>query len=152
MHTNAETVYFNGVPYRRYPNSTKRSERVYFRRSAYKKFGGQTGYLHRDVWEYHKGKIPKGYTIHHKNGYNNNTIADFELVTHKKHAQRHDWGNGKGQHEHLARIRSLTKQWHASKAGREWHSKHGKSTWKDRVSVSAVCTQCGGEYDTYFPT
>src|SRR3990167_10853669 len=118
--TKSETIYFNGIPYRRYPDSQKRSERLYFRRSAYKKFGGKTGYLHREVWEFHRGSIPEGYTVHHKNGYNDNSIESLELVTGKEHAKRHNWGKYEGHEAFLESIRPLTKEWHSSDAGRKW--------------------------------
>ena len=62
---NESTQEFNGKNYWLYPNSK------YYER--YKKR------LHRAVWEYHNGPIPKGYHVHHKdNDRANNQIENLE--------------------------------------------------------------------------
>lgn len=46
--------------------------------------------LHRDVWEYHFGKIPKGYDIHHRDENKaNNDISNLQMLTRKEHRQLH---------------------------------------------------------------
>lgn len=150
MDKKSETIVFNGIPYRRYPNSKKRSERLYYKRSAYKRFGGTTGYLHREVWEHHNGPIPEGYSIHHKNGYDDNSIESLELVTAKEHANHHSWGKHAGYKEFLDEIRPLTKEWHGSPAGLEWHSDNGKKSWLTRLPIVVRCTVCNKDYETYF--
>ena len=36
--------------------------------------------LHREVWKYHNGEIPKGYHVHHiDSNKNNNSIDNLEL-------------------------------------------------------------------------
>lgn len=143
-----ETVYFNGIPYRRYPQSSSRDARLYFRRSAYKKFGGKTGFLHRDVWEYYKGLIPDGYEIHHAKGYDDNSIEALELLTPREHATRHKWGVSS---ERMAEIRLLAAKWHRSPEGLEWHKEHGRESWVDRKWFTRFCTMCGKQYQTAFP-
>ena len=66
---------FNGVTYRR-------NKRGWF----------QIPYstIHRDVWEFHYGKIPDGYDIHHIDGDKaNNQIDNLMCVTRKEHRQLH---------------------------------------------------------------
>lgn len=66
---------FNGVTYRK-------NKRGWY----------QTAYtaLHRDVWEYHFGKIPKGYDIHHRDENKaNNDISNLQMLTRKEHRQLH---------------------------------------------------------------
>src|SRR3990167_5275660 len=131
-----ETIIFQGIPYRRYPNAKNRTNRFYFQRSAYKKFDGKTGFLHRDVWKYYNGKIPNGYLVHHIDGNtSNNDIANLELVLIGEHAKRHNWGIWDGMEEHLKTIQDKAKEWHRSDEGKKWHSKHGKKTWVGRKTI-----------------
>ena len=140
----SETIYFQGIPYRRYPNAKRRSDKVYFQRSAYKKFGGKTGFLHREVWEYYNGKIPDGYLVHHIDGDSgNNDINNLELVLISEHAKRHNWGIWEGMQKHLDEIRLLTKKWHRSKKGRQWHRKMAKKLWENRTYYAKCCRVCG---------
>ena len=107
----SETIYFRGIPYRRYPESKNRTHRLYFQRSAYKEFGGKTGFLHREVWEFYNGKIPKGLEIHHIDGdTTNNKISNLELLTHYQHAKKHNWGIWDGFNEHQKMLVQKAKQ------------------------------------------
>ena len=47
-------------------------------------------YLHRAVWEYYNGVIPKGYVIHHKD-FNpaNNDISNLQMLTKSEHKKLH---------------------------------------------------------------
>ena len=48
-------------------------------------------YLHRAVWEYYNGKIPKNYVIHHRD-FNpaNNDISNLQLMTRAEHKKIHN--------------------------------------------------------------
>ena len=113
----APVQYFNGKPFRKH-----KGERYYS--------NGRTR-MHRYVWEFYNGKIPKGYDIHHKDGNtDNNTIENLECITEEEHNRKHAEerklrGVSEKQRQHLAHIQELAKQWHASPEGLEWHRQHG---------------------------
>lgn len=46
--------------------------------------------LHREVWKYHRGEIPKGFHVHHKDGdRSNNQIENLLLVEKSEHLSMH---------------------------------------------------------------
>ena len=50
--------------------------------------------MHRYVWEFHNGNIPKGFDIHHKDrDKSNNIIKNLEMIEHGKHASKYSTGN-----------------------------------------------------------
>lgn len=54
----------------------------------YSKTNGERTLLHRDVWEFHFGKIPKGWDIHHKNGKrDDNDINNLECLEKAEHTR-----------------------------------------------------------------
>ena len=151
--TNVEKVVFNGYTYNRYPDSPRRTHRVYFARSG--------AFLHREVWVFHNGEIPKGHHIHHKNGdTGDNRIENLECLPSKQHHAHHApdrrvWGRAPEQLGHLERIRPLSASWHSSPEGLEWHRHHAKNSiakadmrawWGSRPLVEKVCAVCGGRF------
>ncbi|HNT86284.1 MAG TPA: HNH endonuclease signature motif containing protein [Candidatus Hydrogenedentes bacterium] len=121
-----EVVRFNGRNYRRYPDSPHVHLRRYFTRSG--------GFLHRDIWEFHHGPIPKGHDIHHKNeDTSDNRIENLECHTRSRHFAEHkranpEWNRWEGRKQHLAAIRLKAAEWHASEEGRAWHREHAKDS------------------------
>ena len=74
--TPAECQYFNGVKY------TKRNNGYFL--STQKK----RQLMHRDVWEYHNGKIPESYDIHHiDHNRANNNIENLQMLSKSDHAR-----------------------------------------------------------------
>jgi hypothetical protein len=135
----SETTVFNGVTYYRYPESKQESDRKYFKR--------RRGYLHRDVWELHHGKIPDGYEIHHKDkDTSNNAIENLELVASEQHIRLYHCGSTPKKKTHLERIRPLTKEWHASEEGREWHREHAKAQYAALPIEERACDHCQKVY------
>lgn len=50
--------------------------------------------MHREVWKYYNGKIPKGFDIHHKDrDRSNNKIENLELIKHSEHSKKYATGN-----------------------------------------------------------
>lgn len=115
--------------------------------------------LHRRIWIEANGEIPKGMHVHHINGdWTDNRLENLELVEGKLHYSEHmkkrfesDEYRAKNK-EDLKLAQEAAKEWHASEEGLAWHSEHGKKTWEGREPVKAICTVCGKEYETYFPS
>ena len=42
-------------------------------------------------------------------------------------------------------IRPMTKEWHSSEEGIEWHRKHGIECWKSKKEITIKCKECGKE-------
>lgn len=140
-----DEVEFNGITFRRYPESDNRSDRSYYRPSGdYIEEGVEA--LHREVWKHHHGEIPDDHLIHHKDGDpTNNDIENLECITYAEHVDRHP-GMGLSPSDIQAGIEAA-KSWHASDEGREWHSDHwADSLAKAFTEVEKQCDQCGGEF------
>jgi hypothetical protein len=116
------TIRFNGNLYQKY------SDRPYFER-----VGGRY-LLHRDVWEFHNGPIPKGFHVHHIDGdTSNNSIENLEMLEANAHRELHkpEVSARSQTEEHLAHldaIRPLAAEWHGSEEGKEWHKGHAKNS------------------------
>ena len=152
-----ETIVFNGYRYRRYPKSKNEVHKNYFGRSG--------AFLHRDVWEFHNGPIPKGYEVHHKDENTlNNDPSNLEAITiseHRSfpHSKKIEYQTSGKMHAHLESIRELTKAWHKSPEGRKWHSDNAKESHQrllaagkpglgayERKPVNLVCIWCGAGF------
>jgi hypothetical protein len=97
------------------------------------------------VWKCHYTTVKEGCHIHHVDGNkSNNDIANLEELSAKEHVAKHDSPERKAASIALVnKIRPLTKAWHASDDGIEWHRKHGLKTWEDREPFCIKCTYCG---------
>ena len=120
----------------------------YYRCGAYYQRKGKR--LHRVVWEYHNGEIPKGYHIHHKDGdRNNNDISNLELKEAKEHLSEHMTSEKKNiARDNIQKAISEAPKWHGSKEGKEWHSKHAKEYWENAKPMKYTCDYCGKEFET----
>ena len=141
-----EIFEYCGKVFRRYPNSTRRSDAVYFKRTVKT---GETEWLHRRIYEDSFGCIPDGFHVHHIDGNpSNNNPENLECVSPSEHADRHphdeEWLSA--QNAHLNKIRHLTKEWHSSDLGREWHAKAGKASWKNFEPRQIKCACCGIDF------
>jgi hypothetical protein len=144
----AEKREFNGV--------------VYYKAGSYFKCNiasSKKGYgrLHTDVWRFYNGDIPKGYDIHHVDFDSfNNDISNLSLLPRKEHHQLHMQRNLQNEEyvkrnkKHLEKIRELTKEWHGSAEGLEWHRQHGIEVSANAKDVAKVCQLCGKEYTTAY--
>lgn len=108
--------------------------------------------LHRYVVECEKGEIPKGYHVHHIDGdKSNNDISNLKLMKAEEHVSLHSVESEQGQKNVesglLDSIRPLTKEWHASQEGHEWHKKHYEEM-KEKLyqEKEFVCKYCGKTY------
>ena len=144
---------FKGHAYHRYPDSPRRSHRVYYQYHA----TGQIRYLHRDIWlAAHMGdEIPEGWHIHHKDEDPfNNDPSNLQLLSPAEHNVVHPGDQSWEEEnllEHLDRIRPLAAEWHGSEEGRAWHSEHGKRAWEGREPQhDKICAECGAEFRSWY--
>lgn len=145
-----EVLIYRGHKYRRYPESKHMHLRRYFYATEPRR-----GFLHRHKWEDAHGPIPEKHEIHHKDEDTlNNELDNLECVSKSWHRAHHLRKRSKTPEHlaHLEQIREMTKEWHASEEGREWHREHGKKSWEGRTPTATRCVCCGAEIKTHFPT
>lgn len=112
--------------------------------------------LHRAVWVYHNGKIPKGMHVHHIDGNkDNNDISNLTLLSAKEHMGLHNtserltkwWHSEKGKKANKKGVKNA-RAWHSSEEGYKWHSEHQKQSIKKMV-VEETCLECGKTFTTF---
>ena len=157
MDGKSEVIEFNGIKFRRYPESKRWADRMYYRPHAGHIRAGVEA-LHREIWKQANGPIPDGYHIHHIDGNSfNNELSNLGCVPVAEHLRHH--GDLPKSAEYIAvRRKSLdtaresARLWHGSEDGHKWHSEHGKQTWEGRKLHKCTCAFCGKEFDTPFPS
>lgn len=109
--------------------------------------------LHRAVWEYHNGEIPKGYHVHHKDGdTGNNEIENLTLMEGYKHLSEH-MSTPERRAESAACIgaaREAARVWHGSEEGAAFHARLGRENWEKRKLQTYSCSYCGEVFQTKF--
>lgn len=142
-------VEFNGDVYERSEKS-----RYYFKKTTRNAERINANQLHRAVWEYHNGKIPDGYQIHHKDGnVDNNEISNLECIKRSEHLSFHSQKNEKNEEyvqkrkKLLGEIRPLASAWHKSEEGKEWHRKHVKNSIGKVHRETIQCEFCKNEFE-----
>lgn len=143
-------VVFNGATYIRNPKS-----RYYFKHTTKNAERKGAKQLHRAVWEFFNGPIPKGYHVHHIDGnVDNNDITNLECLPASEHLSRHARKNEQDpvyvekQRASIKKAGEAAKEWHSSPDGKEWHRKHvSESLDKVRQNpVDRVCEFCGAAF------
>jgi hypothetical protein len=143
-----ETVTYNGVEFRRYPASERRTDRVYFTPGGSHRDHG-LGRLHQEIWKDLHGPIPPGCDVHHADGDPlNNDPGNLVLAAGSEHRGHHRARRGPVD---LTPAREAARAWHGSPAGIAWHGQHGRESWANRSLVPAVCEYCSAEYRTRKP-
>ena len=114
-----EQIIFQDIVFFRYSASSCRTDRIYFRSGiAKKKFGYSR--LHQVIWFIYNGKIPKGFSVHHKNfNSEDNRIENLECVSTKEHRkihQKEQWTKNREKwlkycSENLEKAHSKWKDW-----------------------------------------
>ncbi len=100
------------------------------------------------VWQYHHGKVPKKYHIHHKNGNkSDNQIENLQLIKASTHMSLHmqDPVRKKFASDMANKYRHLSKAWHKSEKGKTWHKAHGMLSWLNRKEIKIKCKCCNKE-------
>ena len=134
--------YFNGLKF------TRDDETGYYLNSTIRRR------MHRYVWEYYHGSIPKFYQIHHKDGNRaNNAIDNLEMISVGVHQRLH--GEKLSPTERQMRRDNLIENavpkavvWHKSDAGREWHKQNGAKNMENRTPKSMKCQYRGKDFIT----
>jgi hypothetical protein len=106
---------------------------------------------HRWVWLSTYGNIPPGYHIHHKNGNkSDNNIKNLEVIESSRHASHHYTDEKKKwASKWVEQIRPMTKAWHSSEEGKEWHSFHAiKCNFGKGNPIKYICQCCSKEYES----
>lgn len=135
-------VYFNGLKF------TRDDKTGYYLNSTIGKR------LHRYVWEYHHGLIPKGYHVHHiDHNKSNNDISNLELMNGKRHVTLHGLERAKNHYEAMVEnldvnARPKAIDWHKSQDGRAWHKEHYEQM-KEKLhkTEGKQCKQCGVSFE-----
>lgn len=127
------------------------------------KFDGQSYYscgpyfqrkgkrLHRVVWEYHNGPIPKGSHVHHKDeDRSNNQIENLMLMDGGEHLSVHMSKPERAEKSRASVVKAIeaAAEWHGTSAGAEWHSQHAKQMWAGKKMRERECSFCGRMYQT----
>lgn len=149
----SEVVVFKGTKFRRYPESKRRSDRVYFTPGIADKMKGVKR-LHEELWIDANGPIPEGHHVHHlDHDPLNNGLDNLECMPGGDHHRYHaatpemvEYYASDGALDHLANIRPLTVEWHRSPEGREWHRQHAIKCAAARKDKPGTCEQCGNAF------
>lgn len=138
---NEKYQYFNGLKF------TRDDKTGYYLNSTIRKR------IHRYVWEFYHGEIPKGYHIHHIDGdKSNNDISNLKMVEGQRHVSRHSekWHeeNPKQTAEIIEKMQTSAKEWHKSKQGKEWHKAHYENDVREKLHPEQIkkCQCCGKEF------
>lgn len=139
---NVDIVTYRGVVYRRYPDSPRRTDRVYFTPNGSERKRGR-GRLHEEVYRDAYGPIPEGCVVHHRDEQSlNNDPANLVAVSRSGHLKHHT-GLG-APREALDRARALSHAWHRTEDGRAWHRQRAvEQRFGHWQRIPLVCAQCG---------
>ena len=153
----SESIIFNGIKFRRYPQSKNRTERVYYvPHSGHRRKG--VGRLHEEVYKTFYGTIPKGFCIHHKDENPlNNDPANLELLLRADHQRKHnaerlkDPETRRKNAEHLRAIVASGKahEWHKTEEGRKHCRDNAKYLHGEKRKKVFSCTVCQSIYRTW---
>lgn len=108
--------------------------------------------MHRYVWRYFNGDIPKGYHIHHiDEDKSNNDISNLQLVKAYNHlslyGKLHYKQNPDKMIAQMDYARQYANKWHGSLAGKEWHKQHYEEMKKTLHKKGTFqCLFCGKEF------
>lgn len=115
--------------------------------------------LHVAVWEFHFGKVPEGFHIHHRDeNKDNNSISNLQLLRRSKHTIIHHVGKKyvvrkkpyyKNQSVCIQCGKSFSsvkknRKYCSDKCKHAWLSAHGR--FNDREI--RICERCGKEFET----
>ena len=132
-----------------------------FNGDEYKLYSGERYFsrgrkrLHREVWKFNHGGIPKGYHVHHKDENTwNNEIGNLELIEGAEHLSKHmqermqEDGFKEELVERMDYARGYANKWHGSEEGKKWHSEHAKEQFANVKPKAFICMWCGKGFES----
>jgi hypothetical protein len=137
-------IEFNGFKYRLSGN--------YYRRNVWGSQGPSN--LHRAVWQFHKGPIPEGHEVHHKDEDTfNNVIENLDCVPMHEHQRAHMLERiARGELQPPSKeALEIAAMWHKSKDGRAWHVQNALKVWQNRQWYPVKCVVCSKEFEAPNP-
>lgn len=148
----AETIEYRGIIFRRYPQSLRWPDRMYYTPSSPYRHKG-VDRLHQEIWKDANGPIPPGHHIHHRDGNPlNNALDNLACVPGSQHNEYHmsllspaERARRRAWFHH---IRPSSSNWHRSEAGREWHHELGQLSWHGRGYATYRCHHCGALFES----
>jgi len=107
--------------------------------------------IHRAVWTYFNGELPKGYEIHHiDNNPANNNIQNLIALSEREHKQLH-WKNPREKKyicQHCGEIFISTSPHHAKYCSIKCRNQAKNEQWKKRNTEIRNCIICGKSFST----
>jgi hypothetical protein len=120
-------------------------------------FTSGTKKMHREVWSFYNGEIPKGHHIHHIDGdVTNNDISNLQLMEasahlimegKKRHKDNPEWSK-----QFYTKGIEMAKEWHKSPEGKEWHRQNAINAFEKRKIHTLICSVCQKQYETKWNT
>ena len=143
-----ESVTFNGIVFRRYPNSRRLEDRRYFKPNGKFILDGVES-LHRELWKAHNGPIPDGFDVHHLDeNADNNAPSNLGILSRSEHHSLHGRKKTPARIAAWRRAQSAAALWHGSAAGLEWHAENARKCFALREYREYACDHCGKPYRT----
>lgn len=143
----SESIIFQGITFRRYPDSSNRSDRMYFTPNGTQRAKGVRR-LHEEIWMAGHGPIPRGHHVHHKDlNPLNNAPGNLECLAPKDHGAAHAGDHLAMRRAHIERIRELVPKHYDWARTPEAKAKQ-RAAYARREPEQRRCDQCGDEYAT----
>jgi hypothetical protein len=141
------TIVFNGVKYRRYPQAKHQTSRNYYHSTTVPRRK-----LHVEIWRATYGEVPKGAVVHHKDGDPlNNDIHNLELLTraqHQKHHCQERLNKNPGFYSYAAENLREAHKRSRSRKGRKALSRRVQAFWDAKPTLTKECLSCGKTFET----
>lgn len=101
--------------------------------------------LHRDVWTYFNGEIPRGYVIHHRNvNKSDNRIENLQMLTNSEHRKLH---NELASNQPFKICPICGKAFRVSSAAAFWGKKYCSIECVNKAYTEKyTCIYCGKEF------
>jgi hypothetical protein len=148
-----EVVIWHDRLFYRIINAKTHESRAYYIPAFGKRGNGKSKRLHVEIWEYHNGPVPVGFTIHHKDfNADNNNIENLQCLSNEDHVKLH---SRRWHQEHpgaakeiFDKTRAQASMWRKTADGRKKLEETGKRVWEAVSERTFTCAACGREFKT----